>query len=102
MSSRKPRLILAPEARADLRDVLLHTQQHWGRQQRATYRATLYRTFDELRRFPALGRTRSDYGGDVRSVPVGQHVVIYEATDSELRVVRILHARRDIGGEREG
>ena len=99
MSARRLRLVLAPEARIDLRDVLLHTQQQWGRQQRTTYRQTFYRAFDELRRFPGLGRTRPEYGGDIRSVPVGQHVVIYRATDTELRVVRILHAHRDIDAE---
>jgi len=31
--------------------------------------------------------------------PVQQHVVIYRTNDDELRILRILHARRDIDSE---
>ena len=71
----------------------------WGTAQRDRYRRQLYNGFDELARHPELGRARPEYGPDSRSFPVQQHVVIYQATDDELRILRILHRRRDIDSE---
>lgn len=99
MSSRKLRLVLSPEAAVNLRDALMFTEQRWGTAQRRTYNRLFSETFLKLRAFPELGRPRSEYGGAVRSYRVGQHVVFYGATETELVIVRIMHVRRDVDGE---
>ena len=45
------------------------------------------------------GGVRPEYGADIRSHRVRQHIVIYRATKKELAIVRILHVRRDIESE---
>jgi plasmid stabilization system protein ParE len=55
--------------------------------------------FAELAAFPGLGRARPEYGVAIRSHRVRQHVVIYQPGETVLRVVRVLHVRRDVDGE---
>jgi plasmid stabilization system protein ParE len=57
--------------------------------------------FAELRRFPGLGASRSEIGPGFRSHRVGQHMVIYQPSDTEVLIVRVLHVRRDFNAELE-
>lgn len=82
-----------------MRDVLVFTQEQWGTAQMRAYNTRLYAAFTRLAQFPALGNPRSAFGVDIRSHRVGQHVIIYQATDTELLIVRILHVRRDLDAE---
>ena len=52
MSAGKLRQILSPDARIDLRDLLTHSEQRWGKAQRRAYKQRPYRAFDNLARFP--------------------------------------------------
>lgn len=99
MSARKPRLALSDNADRDLRNILVFTEQKWGKAQRRTYRQRFIEAFAELLRFPDLGLARSELGPGVRTYRVGQHVVIYQSTETELLIVRILHVRRDLDAE---
>jgi toxin ParE1/3/4 len=99
MSVHNRRLVLLLEARQDLRDILLFTDQRWGREQRRSYRRRIYAVFEQLARFPNLGRLRPEFGPDTFSFLVEQHIVVYRFTAAELIVIRILHARRDADGE---
>jgi toxin ParE1/3/4 len=95
MSVRRRRPVLGVEARGDLADLLLFTEQRWGKTQRREYQRLLLEAFAELARFPNLGQSRPDYGPDFQSFRVRQHVIVYEVTDTEIRIARILHVRRD-------
>jgi toxin ParE1/3/4 len=96
MSARRRRIVLAPRARDDLDDILLYTEQQWGKRQKNTYRRSLYDGFRRLAEFPGIGLERPNVGPAVRSFQIEHHIVIYEATDTELRISRIIHERRDI------
>jgi toxin ParE1/3/4 len=67
--------------------------------QRRTYRQQVLEAFAELVRFPDLGPARPELGQYVRALRVGQHVVVYQASDSELLILRISHIRRDLDAE---
>ncbi len=95
MSARSRRLVLSAEARDDLSDLLLFTEQRWGKTQRREYRRLLWETFTELARFPHMGRVRPEYGPDFLSFRVRQHLIIYQVTETEISIVRLLHVRRD-------
>ena len=90
------KLRLTSETRDDLRDVLHYRIETWGRRQRATYKARILRTLRELARCPGLGRERHELGDDIRSFPVGQHLIVYRQDDKELIVIRIMHSRMDV------
>lgn len=99
MSARKRRVVLSPEARSDLRDVLLYTEQQWGLVQQHSFNAQLKAAFAHLARYPDLGVLRPEFGPRLRGRRVGQHVIIYQPSEDEVLIVRILHARRDLQAE---
>ena len=48
---------------------------------------------------PRIGRPRDDLAPGVRSLPVSQHTILYRIESAAIRVPRILHVRRDLGGQ---
>jgi toxin ParE1/3/4 len=56
----------------------------------------IYATFSLLADTPAVGRVRPDLGGELRSFPVAEYLILYRYSDTMLSIVRILHAARDI------
>ncbi len=43
-----------------------------------------------------MGNLRPEYGEDIRSLPLGQHVVLYHSREDEVLIVRVIHSSRDI------
>jgi toxin ParE1/3/4 len=99
MSARKLQLVVSSEAEDDLRGLLSYTEQQWGQQQHRKYLRQFTEAFAELVRFPGLGVARPDLGANFRSFRVGQHIVLYQPSDREVLIVRILHGRRDFNTE---
>lgn len=95
MSARRRPVTLAPDARIDVSDILLYSEQQWGSQQRNKYRSDLLRCFDALRDHPHLGIARDDLGAGLRERRVEHHVVFYRILDEVIEIVRILHERMD-------
>ena len=50
--------------------------------------------FDLLVEQPAMGRSRPEFGADVRSFVVESYVIYYR-DDGDLLIARVLHGRRD-------
>jgi toxin ParE1/3/4 len=48
---------------------------------------------------PQIGRARPDLAEELRSIPLGRYLLAYDFTDTTLRLVRVLHASRNIGPE---
>jgi toxin ParE1/3/4 len=101
MSARNRRLVITSQARSDLRHALLFSEQQWGKAQRREYERQIFEALANLESFPHLGRLRPEYGSDPLSFPVGQHVAIYQVRETEIRIVRLLHIRRDASSEFE-
>ena len=49
-----------------------------------------------LRTSPFMGRARDELGPGLRSIVVGDYLLFYRVTDTEVIVVRFLHGRRDL------
>ncbi len=45
---------------------------------------------------PGIGRRREELAPDLRSLPVGNHVIFYRVRDDGIEVIRVLHGARDI------
>ena len=58
--------------------------------------ATIWDTCTLLSRAPLIGRSREELAPDLRSFPVGNHVIFYRPTTAGIEVVRILGGVRDI------
>jgi plasmid stabilization system protein ParE len=81
--------------------VLAYSELNWGKAQRGEYERLIARTVDQIVRFPSLGRLRPEYGPNIRGLLVRQHVILYQTTDAEITIVRVLHMRREATGEFE-
>lgn len=52
--------------------------------------------FIQLQKFPGLGRSREDLAPGLRSVVVGDVVILYRSLEGLLVIVRVVHGRRDL------
>jgi len=57
------------------------------------------RRFETLRRFPFLGRPRSDLGEGLRQLKTKQYLTFYRVETDSIQILRILHSRMDIEAE---
>jgi toxin ParE1/3/4 len=69
--------------------------QTWGRAQRDEYQARLRRVMQQLADVPALGEERNDLGRPYRRLVVEQHLIYYRIEARVVRVIRVLHVKRD-------
>jgi toxin ParE1/3/4 len=76
MSARRPPIDVTSDARADLREISLHSLRNWGPEQRTIYRAALRQAMDTLRRHPEIGLPRDELRPGYRSFHVRHHVII--------------------------
>jgi toxin ParE1/3/4 len=87
-----------PKARIDLSEIWLYVATD---DMAAADR--LIDRFDEavsmLSEQPNAGRSRPDLGEEIRSFPVGAYIVFYRPTATELEIIRILSAARDVTEE---
>jgi toxin ParE1/3/4 len=49
-----------------------------------------------LGEFPESARSRPDLGPDIHAAPLGSYMIFYRLEPQTVRVLRILHAARDI------
>src|SRR5436305_290858 len=52
--------------------------------------------YDLLCEFPHLGRLRTEFGANYRSLSVGSYVIFYRVQETKLEISRVLHGYRDI------
>ena len=56
----------------------------------------IYATFSMLADTPGAGRQRPELAAGMRSFPVAGYLVFYRYNTSILKIIRVLHAARDI------
>ena len=94
-------LTVTVRALQDIEDILLFSEQQWGRDGADRYAENLRAALTSLTRFPGIGRNRDDNAPGLLSYPVGEHVVFYRVTDDDVIVRRLVHSRRDLGSVAE-
>ncbi|HEY2620408.1 MAG TPA: type II toxin-antitoxin system RelE/ParE family toxin [Acetobacteraceae bacterium] len=50
-----------------------------------------------LANHPQLGRVRDDLGSGRRTFPVGRYVIVSRIVSGDVRILRVVHGRRDLG-----
>ena len=55
---------------------------------------TLLERFPVLAERPMMGRPRPELGPELRSIPVGNHLIVYRPTDSGVVILHIRDSRR--------
>jgi toxin ParE1/3/4 len=89
------RVVLTTDARIDLNDILLYTEQRWGRAQRIAYRTTIRNAIATIGRNPNIEGERDGLPTGLRTYPAGRHVIYYRVRSEMVEIVRILHQRMD-------
>jgi len=57
---------------------------------------TITDTFLQLSKHPNLGRRRDDIRKGLRSINAGSYVVLYRVEGDNIRILHVVHGRRDI------
>ncbi|MDQ3654882.1 MAG: type II toxin-antitoxin system RelE/ParE family toxin [Chloroflexota bacterium] len=94
MSDRKRLLVITPEARSDIEQVLMYSEEVWGVAQSDRYEQSLYESLGRIRAFPDHGRPSNALLGGARSVICEHHVIYYTYDDDTVTIHRILHERQ--------
>lgn len=87
---------LSSEADVDLGAIYDFTCERFGTDQAEAYLTQLGAIFTRLLEYPELGRDRPDIRAGLRSIPHDSHIIFYRILDDRVRIIRILHANRDI------
>lgn len=89
---------LSSEADSDLENIFDYTWQTFGMDKACTYVESFDDVFENLSANPKLGRSRDEIIKGLRSMVKESHVIFYRVLPDRLRIVRILHVSRDVGG----
>jgi toxin ParE1/3/4 len=87
---------LRPLAEQDIADIWSDGADRWGVAQAERYFDGMVDLFDLLSAHPEIARLRSEFTPPVRIHVYGSHIIIFEATETGIAVIRVLHQRRDI------
>lgn len=85
----------SPKAEADLEDIWLYTRQTWSSAQADRYITAIFKRLEQLAAGALSGQPYDHVRLGYFKLLVGSHIAFYRQTDTDIEVVRILHARMD-------
>jgi len=90
-------VLISRKVRADLDDIWSYIATESGRLEVADrVIETITNTFLQLSKHPRLGRRRDDLRKGLRSVASGSYVIIHRVDGNDVRILHVVHGRRDI------
>jgi len=89
------RIRLSPKAQEDILEAADYTLRIWGEEQMNRYVDGLNDRFVDLAEAPRQFPLRNDAGRGLRSARYRAHIVFFRETKKEVRIVRVLHHKRD-------
>jgi toxin ParE1/3/4 len=87
---------LSAEADCDVENIYGFTANEYGTEQAIEYLNQLDMAIEGLGANPELGKQRTEIREGLRSFPQERHVIFYRVLSEQIRIVRILHCRRDL------
>ena len=91
------RVVIAPEAREDLKHIWRYLANEASLGTADRVREKVLATFDTLARHPGIGHKREDLTAlAVRFYAVYQYLVIYSYDSEALRILSVIHGKRDV------
>lgn len=88
-------LVIAPAAKADLKNIYQYGLQQWGKSQSDSYLETLKEHFWAITEQPLMGAERPELLPGIRSLPIESHTLFYRVNTDTVDIIRILHGRQD-------
>jgi toxin ParE1/3/4 len=92
------RVVLSEKAKADLFRIYRYIEERSAKAAHAFVRR-IDTNFENLARFPFIGRERSSLAPGLRCLVVGQHLIFYIAEPDQIAVVRVMDSRMDVEEE---
>jgi toxin ParE1/3/4 len=83
-------------ARQDLKSIFTYTVRTWGKRQAEQYSAQLKAHMLGISTSTAFSKPVQGSRNNLKQSAVGRHIVVFEQTDAQILIVRILHASMDI------
>lgn len=96
------RFVFSDAARADRREITAFTVERFGVEQARRLRIRFEDVLNSLAESPLVGHTKPEIdppGRRFRYFTVLSFIVVYEPTDSGIRVARLLHGARSLAEE---
>ena len=87
---------LSATADQDVEDIYDYAKQEYGEDQAEAYTLELEIFLDQLVANPEMGKKRDEIRTGLRSFPKGHHIIFYRILSDRIRIVRVLHSRRDL------
>jgi toxin ParE1/3/4 len=91
----KAKLAISPAAKSDLTNIYRYGLTTWGAAQSFSYLTKLKTEIWRLVDYPMIGADRSRLLPNLRSLPVGSHILFYRFERNTVQLVRVLHGRQD-------
>ncbi|MFL0798204.1 MAG: type II toxin-antitoxin system RelE/ParE family toxin [Cellvibrionaceae bacterium] len=88
-------LVIAPAAKADLKDIYQYGLRQWGQAQSESYLENIKEQFWTLTEQPLISIDRSELLAGARSLPIESHTLFYRVTSNTVEIIRVLHGRQD-------
>ena len=89
------RLVIAPAAKNDLKEIHQYGLRQWGQSQSESYLSTIKKQFWLLIQQPLMGTDRPELLPDTRSIPIESHTLFYRVIANRVEIIRVLHGRQD-------
>ena len=89
------KLVIAPAAKNDLKDIYQYGLRQWGQAQSESYLSTIKNQFWLLTQQPLMGTERPELLPDARSLPIESHTLFDRVTANRVEIIRVLHGRQD-------
>ena len=83
-------------AARDLEAIAEYTIDRFGIEQARHYRDQLGACFRQIADNPGLGRCAEQLGAGLRRYEYRSHIIFYQAVESDIMIVRVLHYRMDV------
>lgn len=87
---------LSLRADKDLSEIYDYTLLEFGSNQAVKYVSDFEELFNKLVQNPEIGRARPEIKQGLRSVVKESHVVFYRIMNNHIRIVRVLHVKKDL------
>ncbi|WP_333608045.1 type II toxin-antitoxin system RelE/ParE family toxin [Arsukibacterium sp.] len=89
------KLIIAPAAKNDLREIYQYGLGTWGQAQSDSYLLAIKNRFWLLTEQPLIGVERPELLPHIRSLPIQSHILFYRVIANRVEIIRVLHGRQD-------
>ena len=88
-------------AEQDLINIWLYTYSEWGEAQAGQYLDDLESAMTLLAEQPLLCREREEFAPPVRIHNHAHHLIVYQALEGSITVIRVLHENMDVDAQLE-